>query len=102
MAVGIEHIRLDTNLHAAETRARLGFALSRCARAIHHDVGVMHITLVARTNLDCLHPSRFLNWQRENKVPVTVSALRGECQRLRSSENQIGLAQSPAFDKFRQ
>ena len=61
----------------------------------------MHVALVAGTNLDRLHPARFLNRHRENEIPIGVGALRRQSQRLVRSENQIGLAQSPALDKLR-
>ena len=101
MAVGIKHLRLDANLHTAETCARLGFAFARRARAIHENVRMMHVALVARTNLDRLHPARFLNRHRENEIPIGVDALRRQTQRLRRRQDQVGLSQSPALDELR-
>ena len=101
MAVGIEYLRLDANLHAAKTRARLGFPPARCARAIHQNVRVVHVALVAGTNLNRLHPSRFLDRHRENKIPVRVGALRRKSQRLVRGENQVRFPEPPALHKFR-
>ncbi len=58
MAVGVENLRLDANLHAAETGARFGFALARGCSAIDEDVGVMHVTFVAGANFHRVHPTR--------------------------------------------
>src|SRR5260221_10229954 len=61
MTVGIEDLRLEANLHAAETRAGLGLALARRSFAVDQNICVVHVTLVAGTNLNRLHPARFLN-----------------------------------------
>src|SRR3954447_16077222 len=100
MAVRIEDLGFDADLHASEAGARLGFAIFQGARAIHEDVRVMHIPLVAGTNLNRFDPARLLNGNGENEVPVGIGALRRQSERLRSCEDEIGLAESPALHKF--
>ena len=96
MTVGVKHLRLDANLHAAKACARLGFALARGCFAIHQNIRVVHITLVARTNLHRLHPARFLNRHRKNKIPICVGARGRQGERLVRREHQIRLAEPPA------
>ena len=101
VAVGIEDLRLDANLHAAETGARLALPLARRTGTIHQNVGVVHVALVARTNLNRFHPPRLLDWNGKNKVPVRVSALRRKHERLLRRQNHVGLSETPALDEFR-
>ena len=82
-------------------RPARAFALARRTRAINQNVGVVHIALVAGTNLDRLHPTRLVNRHRKNKIPIRVGALRRKDERLRRRENHVGLAEPPAFYKLR-
>src|SRR5580704_6907576 len=82
VAVRIEYLRLDANLHAAKTGAGLGFALARGTGAIDENVGMMHEALVAGTNLNRFDPTRALDGNRKNKIPICVRALGWKSQRL--------------------
>ena len=74
VTIRVEDLRLDPNLHSSETGARLGFAPAGGSFAIDKNVGVVHVALVAGTNLNRLHPTRFLNRHRENEIPIGVGA----------------------------
>src|SRR5579872_4267519 len=100
VAVGIEDVRLDANLHAAKTCAGLGFAGTRGSGTIDENVGVVDIPLISGTNLDCLYPSRLVDWNRENEIPVCVGSLRWKNERLAGGENQVRLSNSPALHKL--
>ena len=93
MAVGIKHLRLDADLHAPETRARLGLSFAPVARAIVQNVGVVHLALVSGTNLNRLHPSRLLNGYREYEIPIGVGTLGRQREGFVGRENELGLAQ---------
>ena len=101
MAVRIEGLRLDSDFHAAKAGAGLGFALARCVRAVHQEVGVVHILLVAGTNLYRLDPFRLLDGKTENEVPVSICALRRQNERLLGLEDQVWFTEPPSLDKFR-
>ncbi len=61
----------------------------------------MDIALVAGTNLNRLYPSRLVDRNRKDEIPVRVGSLRWKNERLARGKNQVRLTQSPAFDKLR-
>src|SRR5580700_4343654 len=101
MAVGIEDLRFDANLHAAKTCARLGFPLTQDFPAIDQNIGMMHIALVAGTNFDRFYPSRLADWNVKNKVPISISSRRGKNEWLLRFQDHVRVAELPTFHKFR-
>ena len=100
MAVGIEDLRLDHDVHAAETCAGLFFLLARNFLAVDQDIGVMHQALVAGSYLYRFDPARVIDGNRQNEIPVRVEA--GGCQsiRLRGLNDEIGLSELPSLGEL--
>ena len=101
VAVGIEHFRLNPDFHSAEAAARVFLHAARRLVAVDQNVGVMHQALVARTDLDRPHPSRLVDRDRQNEIPVLIDAARRQHVRLLRLHDQVGLSQLPAFDELR-
>ena len=76
VTVRIENLRFEPDFHPAKTAAGRGFPASQFFLAVHQNIGMVHVALVARPNFDCFDPTRFLDRQPEDEVPVRIGALR--------------------------
>src|ERR1035438_824860 len=74
MAVGIKYLRLNGQFHSAESRSRLLFLQASGLPAIHQHVGVVHQSLVARTDFDGFQPVSSINRGPKNEIRSPVRA----------------------------
>ena len=77
VAVGLEAIGLQDDVHAAEPGPRVARVLPpRGPRAVEEDVGVMHDRLLSGTQLERLHVARTGHGRGDDEVAEHVGALR--------------------------
>ena len=102
MAVGIEGVRFDVQVHAGESGARNFLLHTRRAAAIDQHIGMVYGPHVSRADLDGLYPARAGHLQRQHEIPVLVGSARGQTIRFRSFNYQVRLAKLPAGNELRQ
>src|SRR3954447_20198335 len=98
VAIGVEDLRLNPNLHPPKTRTGFALSLARGRRSIDQYIGMMYVTLVSRPNLDRLNPLGFLDGNAKNEIPVGVRSLRWKNEWLFCFQYQVRLSQPPALD----
>jgi len=105
MAVRIEGVRFDVEVHAGETGARSFLLHARGTAAVDEHVRVVHGADVAGADLDSLHPLgrawRGPTFQGQNEVPVLVRAAGGQMIRFGGLDHQIRLAKLPPGHELR-
>src|ERR1700737_4049522 len=101
MAVGVEDLGFDGELHSTETRAGFFFLMSRGLPAVDQDIGVMNQALVAGPDLDGLQPASAVDRSAKDKVPESIRAVRGQQERFLGFDDYIRVAELPAFDELR-
>ena len=75
VAVGIERVAGDHQIHAGESFTRNFFRTPGGARAIHQQIGVMRGARMARANLNCLHVTGLAHGWRQHKVPEDIRTI---------------------------
>src|SRR6266849_11142513 len=101
MAVGLEDLGFDREIHSAEARAWLFFLVPRGLLAVDQNIGVMDQALVAGANLDGFEPARAIHRGAENEIPIGVCAAGRKPVRPLGFDDDVGLAELPAFDELR-
>ena len=101
MAVGIEDLGLDDELHAAEACAGFFFLAASGLAAIDQNVRVMNEALVAGANLDGFQPARAIDRRAKDEIPVGVGAAGGQREGFLRFDDHVGLAELPALDELR-
>ena len=97
MAVGLEAIRRDLQIHAGKARLRIGgVTLAAHAAAIRERVGVMEDAGVARADLDRAHEPPSAQRHRQHEVAEHIAALGRQRPGAVGREHQIGGAELPS------
>ena len=100
MAVGIEDLGLDADLHSSEAGAGLGFALARGCAHGRPECWRDGRNAYRRDEFRLPSSTVFVDGKAEDKIPICVRALRRQGQRFSARENEVGSSEAPTFDEL--
>src|SRR5262249_54588441 len=100
MAIGIEGLAFERQIHAREAFAPGCLTETRRAGPIDQQVRMMHGVCVARTDLYGLHIARLAETGREDEIPEGVGTMGRRCELLLGGDDEIGRTKLPTVWEF--